>query len=99
MEVHKDARWRVRGELEFDKPITLQGRRYRLVDTVPYENSKGCSGELLVWRGNRNLRRWPGKFRQYHIGGNVRFRVQSALDVIEDATGERPDPWSEENGA
>ncbi len=40
-----------------------------------------------------------GKLRKYHIGGNVRFRVQSALDVIEDATGERPDPWSQEDVA
>ncbi len=38
-----------------------------------------------------------GKLRKYYIGGNVRFRVQSALDVIEDATGERPNPWSQED--
>jgi hypothetical protein len=35
-----------------------------------------------------------GKLRKYHFGGNVRFRVQNALDIIEDATGERPDPWA-----
>jgi hypothetical protein len=40
-----------------------------------------------------------GKLRKYHIGGNARFRVQSALDVIEDATGERPDPWNQEDAA
>ena len=40
-----------------------------------------------------------GKLRKYHLGGNVRFRVQSALDVIEDATGERPDPWTQEDVA
>ena len=38
-----------------------------------------------------------GMLRKYYIGGNVRFRVQSALDVIEDATGERPDPWGRED--
>ena len=40
-----------------------------------------------------------GKLRKYHIGGNIRFRVQSALDVIEEATGKRPDPWSQEGAA
>jgi hypothetical protein len=51
MEIHKDTRWRVRGELEFDTPITVQGRNYRLVGTAPYEYSQGYSGELLVWAG------------------------------------------------
>ena len=40
-----------------------------------------------------------GKLRKYYIGGNVRFRVQSVLDVIEDVTGERPDPWKQEEAA
>ena len=40
-----------------------------------------------------------GKLRKYHIGGNARFRVQGALDVIEEATGERPDPWNQEDAA
>ncbi len=31
--------------------------------------------------------------------GSARFRVQSALDVIEEATGERPDPWNQEDAA
>ena len=51
MEIHTDTRWRVRGELEFDTPKTVQGRHYRLVDETPYENSKGYSGGLLVWAG------------------------------------------------
>ncbi len=40
-----------------------------------------------------------GKLRKYHLDWNVRFLVQNALDVIEDATGERPDPWSQEDVA
>jgi hypothetical protein len=40
-----------------------------------------------------------GVLRKYRFGGNVRFRVQSALDLIEDATGERPDPWDRERVA
>jgi hypothetical protein len=51
MEVHKDARWRVRGELEFNKRVTVQGRHYRLMDETPYDNSQGYSGGLLVWTG------------------------------------------------
>ena len=37
--------------------------------------------------------------RKYHIGGNVRFRVKNALDIIEDVTGARPDPWNQEDAA
>ena len=51
MNMVKDTRWRVRGELEFDTPITVQGRHYRLVDTGVYENPQGYSGVLLVWTG------------------------------------------------
>ena len=51
MDIHKDTRWRVRGDLEFDTPKTVQGRRYRLVDETPYENHQGYSGGLLVWTG------------------------------------------------
>ena len=35
-----------------------------------------------------------GKLPKYHIGGNVIFKVQSALDIIENATGKRPNPWA-----
>jgi hypothetical protein len=52
MEMIKATRWRVRGILEFNKRITVQGRHYRLVDEAPYENSQGYSGELLIWQGN-----------------------------------------------
>ena len=52
MNMIKDTRWRVRGELEFDTPTTVQGRHYRLVDTGVYESVRGNSGELLVWQGD-----------------------------------------------
>ena len=52
MEMVKDTSWRVRGDLEFDTPIAVHGRRYRLIDTSVYENSRGNSGELLVWQGD-----------------------------------------------
>jgi hypothetical protein len=52
MEMIKDTRWRVRGDLEFNTQTTVQGRHYHLVDTTPYENSQGNPSELLVWRGN-----------------------------------------------
>ena len=52
MEMAKDTRWRVRGELDFDTPITVQDRPYRLIDTGVYESSRGNSGELLVWQGD-----------------------------------------------
>jgi hypothetical protein len=51
MEMIKATRWRVRGELEFNKRITVQGRHYRLVDETLTEKSQGYSGELLVWTG------------------------------------------------
>ena len=51
MNMIKDTRWRVRGELEFNKRITIQGRHYRLVNETPYENHQGYSGGLLVWTG------------------------------------------------
>ena len=38
MEMVKSTHWRVRGDLEFNKRITVQGRNYRLVDEAPYEN-------------------------------------------------------------
>jgi excisionase family DNA binding protein len=34
-----------------------------------------------------------GKLQKIYIGSNVRIRVQQVLQLIEDATGERPDPW------
>jgi hypothetical protein len=34
-----------------------------------------------------------GKLRKFYFGGNVRFRVGNVLDIIEEATGFRPDPW------
>jgi excisionase family DNA binding protein len=34
-----------------------------------------------------------GRLKKVYIGGNVRIRVQQVLQLIEDATGERPDPW------
>ena len=51
MEIHKDIRWRVRGDLEFDTPKTVQGRRYRVVDTRAYTNSDGKYSGLLIWAG------------------------------------------------
>ena len=51
MEMVKSTHWRVRGDLEFNKRITVQGRNYRLVDEAPYENSQDYSGVLLVWAG------------------------------------------------
>ena len=51
MKMIKAFHWTVRGELEFDKRITLQGRHYRLVNTSNHENSRGRSSELLVWEG------------------------------------------------
>ena len=51
MEMIKATRWRVRGDLEFNKRIIVQGRHYRLVDEASYANSQGYSGERLVWMG------------------------------------------------
>jgi len=51
MEMGKDTRWRVRGELDFDKCITLQERRIWLVRTEALQNARGEPGELLVWHG------------------------------------------------
>ena len=51
MNMGTDTRWRVRGDLEFNKRITIQGRHYRLVDTKSYETAQGGASELLVWTG------------------------------------------------
>ena len=51
MEMIKSTNWKVRGDLEFNKRISLQGRHYTLEDTEPYVNARGVSGVLLVWRG------------------------------------------------
>jgi len=51
MEMVKDTQWRVRGDLEFNKQVTVQDLHYRLVDETPYEIPQGYSGELLVWTG------------------------------------------------
>ena len=51
MNMIKDTRWRVRGDLEFNKRTTIQGRHYRLVDTKSYETAQGGAGELPVWTG------------------------------------------------
>ena len=51
MKMIKASHWKVRGELELDKRFVLQGRRYRLVSTRPYQNARGKFGERLVWSG------------------------------------------------
>lgn len=40
-----------------------------------------------------------GILQKFYVGGNVRFLVQNALDVIEESTGKRPDPWNQEDAA
>ena len=51
MEMVKASHWTVRGDLEFNKRITLQGRRYRLTGTRDHTATSGNSSELLIWRG------------------------------------------------
>ena len=43
--------WSVRGDLEFNKLVTVRGREYRLVSLEPYTSKSGFAGDLLVWEG------------------------------------------------
>ena len=51
---------------------------------------------LRCSRGKIDHMAREGELRKYYVGGNVRFRVQDILCLIEDATGERPNPWKVE---
>jgi excisionase family DNA binding protein len=54
---------------------------------------------LRCSRGKIDHMAREGELRKYYVGGNVRFRVQDILQLIEVATGERPDPWKMEGAA
>ncbi len=51
MKMIKASHWSVRGELEFNKRVALQGRDYILIDTTVHHGARGQSWELLVWEG------------------------------------------------
>jgi hypothetical protein len=54
---------------------------------------------LRCSRGKLDAMTRQGKLRKYYFGGNVRFSVQDVLGLIEDATGERPNPWENRGAA
>jgi hypothetical protein len=48
---------------------------------------------LRCSRGKIDRMTRDGQLHKIYIGGSVRFRVGQVLQVIENATGARPDPW------
>ena len=55
MELIKASHWTVRGAIEFDKQITLQGRQYQLLSTELHTSKRGTKRDLLVWEGTCNV--------------------------------------------
>jgi hypothetical protein len=48
---------------------------------------------LRCSRGKIDRMSRDGQLHKIYIGGSVRFRVGQVLQIIENATGQRPDPW------
>jgi hypothetical protein len=48
---------------------------------------------LRCSRGKIDRMSRDGVLHKIYIGGSVRFRVGQVLQIIENATGQRPDPW------
>jgi excisionase family DNA binding protein len=48
---------------------------------------------LRCSRGKIDRMTRDGQLQKVRIGGSVRFRVPQVLQIIEKATGERPNPW------
>jgi hypothetical protein len=48
---------------------------------------------LRCSRGKIDRMTRDGQLHKIFIGGSVRFPVGQVLQLIEEATGERPDPW------
>jgi hypothetical protein len=54
--------WRVRSELDFGHPITLQGRDYRLIATR-IEHDRAKPSNMLVWEGRCVTCKQPFQFK------------------------------------
>ena len=48
---------------------------------------------LRCSRGKIDRMTRNGVLHKIYFGGSVRFRVGQILQIIENATGDRPDPW------
>jgi excisionase family DNA binding protein len=80
------------------KEIPLQ-RNLRDCDPHGFISVADLRRVLRCSRGKIDHMAREGELRKYYVGGNVRFRVQDILQLIEVATGERPDPWNGEEVA